>query len=269
MQISARLTYPFIKIIYLLNKGKICRLCLKKKPLQRESYIVPKFFYKGIFDEDNKLNKLRPFEYVNANGMVNRPSSGEYDEWILCRECETKIGRYESYGAITFFGSKSKVNKRPKIQNYITNNGRKYFLIDNLDYCKFKLFMLSMLWKTAVTDREFGENISLGFYEEVLRKRLYRETPGRFEDFPFLVFSMLQHKNIESGLIAQPSSTTFKGYKICKFLVQGFWINYIVSLNVKDDFIKQCTVNCKGECKILQMDEKTAKNSLLGYFGLT
>jgi hypothetical protein len=61
-------------------------------------------------------------------------------EKLFCKECENKFGKLESYAA-EFFYSK-------KITPKITGN---FFIFENLQYKKLKLFFLSLLWRLAVT----------------------------------------------------------------------------------------------------------------------
>ncbi len=58
-------------------------------------------------------------------------------------------------------------------------------VLQNLDYKKFKLFLLSLLWRMSVTTLGFFANVSLGQkHEEKIRKALLDEDPLQPEDYP-------------------------------------------------------------------------------------
>jgi hypothetical protein len=66
-KISLNIRYYLNHFNYWLYTDKICRLCLQRKKLQKESHIISRFLYKGVFDKDKKLNKLRPYDVVHGN----------------------------------------------------------------------------------------------------------------------------------------------------------------------------------------------------------
>ncbi len=70
-------------------KGR-CRLCYTKSSL-KESHIIPKSMFKFIRDKtmDNRFYELG----INTNKIIQDGPK----EYLLCNECEQKIGRFEKY----------------------------------------------------------------------------------------------------------------------------------------------------------------------------
>ena len=58
----------------------ICKLCLKEKKLLKKSHIIPKFMYKGLFDENHKIlvSKVNPLkkEKLQSDGAYEKGGNG-------------------------------------------------------------------------------------------------------------------------------------------------------------------------------------------------
>jgi hypothetical protein len=154
---------------------KICKLCGQPSELQN-SHIIPEIFYDLIYDE-----KPRRFHVIQADPSkkIEYGQQG-HREHLLCRECEGKFGKLEDYVKRTFIDGKIVDGKRPqaaKMQDCI--------VLQNLEYKKFKLFLLSLLWRMSITTLDFFANVSLGQkHEEKIRKALLDEDPLQPEDYP-------------------------------------------------------------------------------------
>ena len=116
-----------------------CALCKSNAPLQN-SHIIPEFFYTQVYDAIHRfqviptdLSKSEKFEQKGVR------------EKLLCKLCEQKIGRWEKYTKETFGdGIGIKIEQT-----------RKTLKLSNLDYRKFRLFLLSLLWRMGVSKSDF------------------------------------------------------------------------------------------------------------------
>jgi hypothetical protein len=113
----------------------ICSLCKKEKKLIR-SHIIPEGFYTKTYDE------YRRARYASKSREILKYMQKGYWEHLLCKQCDGDIiGSYDKY-AIEVIRDK----KHIKEQSYV--NLLKW---DNLDYNRFKLFHLSVLWRAHLS----------------------------------------------------------------------------------------------------------------------
>ena len=68
-----------------------CRLCSGDHPLQR-SHVIPEFMYKPIY---NPLHQI----YMFQEGRRVKILQSGVRERLLCRGCEQRFSRYETYAA--------------------------------------------------------------------------------------------------------------------------------------------------------------------------
>ena len=87
---------------------------------------------------------------------------------MLCQSCETKLSKWETYARGLLTGGTLLQYRR---EGTIT-------WVEGIDYSRFKLFQLSILWRAGVTTREFFSKVTLGPHAERLREMLLAEDPG-------------------------------------------------------------------------------------------
>lgn len=104
---------------------------------------------------------------------VKTPQDGP-KEYLLCGDCEQKLGVYETYYRTGFLGDGGLKLFRDK-----GDLGR----IIGYDYKKARLFLLSVLWRLSVTSiGDFKIHID-DVEKEKLRQMLLHETPGDASEF--------------------------------------------------------------------------------------
>jgi hypothetical protein len=146
----------------------ICRLCNDNtKQELKNSHIIPKFVFRHI-------KKHNP-EYVLCSINPKIPAElgqEEFQEYLLCYECEQKIGKAEKYASDLLFYPKRRRGLKVKVRE--TSKEKKFI---GIDYNTFKLFQLSILWRTSVATRsELFSKIGLApERNEELRQMLYTE----------------------------------------------------------------------------------------------
>jgi hypothetical protein len=123
-----------------------CALCQSESQLQ-DSHIIPEFLYTPLYDAIHRFHVVP----TDAPKQVKFKQQGYYEK-LLCSECEQKISKWEKYAKEAF--SKG-------IGITIVQDG-KIVKISNLDYHKFRLFLLSLLWRMGVSRLDFFKLIDLG-----------------------------------------------------------------------------------------------------------
>jgi hypothetical protein len=182
-----------------------CKLCGEVKSLLSKSHIIPEFMYAPLFDENHKLNVLAPAQYVKGNRQVARPSSGEYEGGILCKTCDNvTIGQYESYAHRALYGGAGDPSDLPTIEHGVTETGIPISRVTNIRYKEFKLFLLSILWRSSISSRRFFRDVKLGPYEESVRRMLVNGDPGGVDQFPVIIFSWLSDSSVPKDIVGEP-----------------------------------------------------------------
>jgi len=232
-----------------------CKLCLEEKELIKESHLIPDFMYKSIKGIDNSMMSIDGNQIEKAR----RVHTGEFENNILCKDCDNAIiGNYESY-ASKIINYQTKIKGISATKFIDENNNLKHAEIKGLDYSKFKLFLLSLLWRASISNREFFKNVKLGLEEEEsLRKMLLNSNPGEPDDFPCIVClpnqSLLLNKFIQSPIVITKENRKI-GYS---FLIGGTYYYFYIVKNALPFPIEKFAINKNGELTILFLSkEKT------------
>jgi hypothetical protein len=149
------------------SKFGICKLCLQQKKLCR-SHILPEFLYKSLYDENHKYHVIS-----NIPEKKNFKRQIGLWEFLLCKECEAILQKYEDYVY--------------RLLNVHQIQGEKYrnaFVINNCDYHKLKLFQLSLLWRIGISERKEFYKIKIPEkHNNILRHLLLSDNPGNYYDY--------------------------------------------------------------------------------------
>lgn len=249
------------------STGK-CKLCGNKRPLLIKSHIIPEFMYSGLFDKDHKLNLLSPAQYVNGNKKVIRPSSGEYEGGILCQKCDNDvIGQYETYARQALFGGMLPPEEAPVFQDIRTPNGIKT-RCSNISYKKFKLFLLSILWRASISKRPFFKEVKLGPHEDRIRQMIFNGDPKAYDEYPVVFFTFLNDRSIPPDLVGQPGiNRTEKGISYI-FIIGGITYVFHVSNHSIPPMFLSYTLLPTNEMTLLHISKGKAWRLLQMYFGM-
>jgi hypothetical protein len=253
---------------------KICKLCHKKKKLIK-SHIIPEFVYDhlNLFDEHHQIRKSTLSTLINNISRVLKPSSGEYEKGLLCEVCDNEIiGQYESYGKIVMFGSDKEKDELllSVTQHFKDASGAEFSICYNLDYGKFKLFLLSILWRMSISSRPMFNTCKLqDDEEEKLRQMILVGDPGNINDFPIVSHFYLNDEKMPTDIIGQPMEIEYKGDKVIRILIGGvFLLFHITYGKIDEEKIKNVVLNKKGEWLIRHLPKKDAKEYFLRYANL-
>ena len=213
-----------------MKKGQ-CKLCLENKLLCKESHIIPKFLYKLLFEKNNFLIFL---DKIAAHFRY----TGEYEGGILCENCDnTIIGKLDNYAAGFIHGEfRQKLNSRIEVID-----GHEHLVIEydpNYDYRKYKLFLLSLLWRASITSRPFFQQVKLSpETEEDLRRMILVGDPGEPEKYASFVFlpPLVSAPGGGRGFntlympTMSPIMAKNNAWELCKFIIEGMTFFFLIS----------------------------------------
>jgi hypothetical protein len=193
-----------------------CRLCLKQRTLQN-SHVIPEFLYGSGYDEKHRQIDLRAgqrgFTYIQKG--LREP--------LLCTECEQLLNReYETYFHKLWY---QKVRLPKTIR-------KASVLLTELDFARFKLFHLSILWRASISTLEPFSRVSLGEHEERIRNMLLAQDPLTPYDYPLYGSILLfpASTQIFHGLITSPMDGNLSGMPIYMLVYGGcVWDHVIVN----------------------------------------
>jgi len=213
-----------------------CRLCLKKNQLQH-SHILPEFMYINTYDD-----KHRAIKVSSVNGAKEIYIQKGEREYLLCQDCETHISKYEGYSA-------NIIKSFPTLQRDHTSELLK-LNTPRIDYKKFKLFQMSILWRASIAKSPLFKAVKLGKQEERLRKMLLESKPGLSHNFGCLMVIIQNTKQLKH-IIWVPVKDDIEG-KICYRFQTGelFWYFFITS-HPKEHLIRNSFLSEDGNLPVL------------------
>ena len=239
-----------------------CKLCGEEKELCKQSHIIPNFMYKDLFDEKNRMYAIQSEEGgIKQKGIRQ---TGEFEANILCKGCDNgTLGKLERYASLILYDGYPKI-----IEHRKSPDGMTYTYCAELDYAKFKLFLLSLLWRASISSRPQFKEVHLGPHEERIRRMLFGGNPGEQLEYPCLIMTYLNREDYPSDLVTQPSQSKVDGGYIYKFLIGGMIYIFFVSKNIIQERLTDVVINPKGELKILHMPPEMAKKALSNMLGI-
>lgn len=183
----------------------VCRLCGANKTLCK-SHIIPEFIYRPMYDEHHRFFSL---DVDKAWGAT--PLQKGLTERMLCPGCEQFLSGYEKYAADVMTGKSSATLRQ----------SHDHVWISGLDYARFKLFLLSVLWRASVADHRFFKLVALGTHEDKIKSMIIEERPGSSEEYGCIViFSRLDGEDIADTMF-NPEPFRWAGRRFHKFFFGG------------------------------------------------
>lgn len=195
-----------------------CRLCHQERQLC-SSHIISEFFYTRCYDDKHRMHELD-----RTDGTVRYAQKG-HREHLLCGDCEQRLNAFEDY-VKEFWYDQDNLPKAPSSRDQI---------IHGVDYRRFKLCLLSILWRASVASQEFFENVSLGAkHEEALRQMLFNGDPGDESLYPFLC-AVLWLPESEAGTwyivrdaTMAPLPKRYEHYHVYRFTFGGCMWDFLI-----------------------------------------
>lgn len=213
-------------------RNDICRLCKKEAKLCN-SHILPEFFYLDLYEEHKTLQITKENEKVIQKGIR---------EYLLCQQCETKLSRYEKY-------AKELIQEIPSFSH---DNSLGILYSDNVDYPKFKLFQLSLLWRSGISTHNAFAQVDLGPHEEKIRRMLNEENPGQVSDYGCLLSIVLEtellHKVLQSPTRFEKKFFNHTAYK---FVIGNLTWVFVVSSHKAPPTMQELFLQESGVLRVM------------------
>ncbi|MEW8626992.1 MAG: hypothetical protein AB2551_14660 [Candidatus Thiodiazotropha sp.] len=213
----------------------ICKLCGKEGKLLN-SHIIPEFIYSPLYDELNRCHIITTLEEER-----NKYLQKGIREKLLCNDCEILLSKNERYVSLVFSGA---------IPIHISGHS-KLIRVEGLDYTKFKLFALSILWRAGVSKHKTFEQVNLGSHEKTLRSMVLGNDPGPPSQYPFLLSPIVLDQELLNGLIVQPTVSRIAGHYAYRFVFAGLAWVFIVSKHRVPNVLQEAALNIKGELSMV------------------
>ena len=211
--------------------------------------------YTELYDDNHQFIYTKN-EWLDSD-RIERRSSGEYDSNLLCKKCEhERLSKFEDYARTVLFGNETKTNLMPICRNYRNNEGIIYSNWQNIDYTKFKIFLLSILWRASISKRDIFSEVNLGIHEELLRKMILDETPGEVNNYPILFFGTQSYSKNFSKIIAQPRKLKQEGRTLYLFFIGGIMLLFYISKNKIPQIFTEHTIRPSNEVDIIQLPKE-------------
>ena len=191
-----------------------CALCRTTAALRR-SHIVPEFLYAAVYDDGHSF-------LVTSTDPGDRPAIRQTGLWeyLLCDTCEGRFSGWEDYAKRVLAG-----------QRVVISRDGESLLVTPVDYARFKLFQLSLLWRSGVSSRPEFAAVDLGRHQEPLRQMLLAGDPGRVQDFGCsVVFPPdAETQEIFRHAIGAPTVGRYKAHHVYRFVLGMLCWVFIVS----------------------------------------
>ncbi len=165
-----------------------------------------------MYDQDHRFYSLDDLK----TGLYSQPRKG-FRDYLLCARCETHCSLFESKAA-PFFSACHPPSQPPRKSVDV-----------QLDYKNFRLFLLSVLWRSSITEHPFFEHVDLGPHEEVLRQMLLQSDPGDPDQYGCTVCRLKFQGQDFRDFAVQPTPARPNGHNIYRFTYAGFVFFYYIS----------------------------------------
>ncbi|WP_281228075.1 hypothetical protein [Flavobacterium aquiphilum] len=155
--------------------------------------------YKGLFGIKHKLANVNIQDFTK----VTYQQTGFKDSDILCAECDNGvIGNFERYACNYLYNGHDSIETETFPGDAIHVPFVRY---KNLDYAKIKLFFLTILWKSHLSQNPFFQDVNLGtVYGERLRKMILDNDAGAEDEFEVILIKIANNETKPIQSIIQP-----------------------------------------------------------------
>jgi len=216
-----------------------CRLCKKSCDLI-QSHIIPEYFYDTIYDDDHKLFMIP----AKQNKRIDIEQKG-IRERLLCNKCDNYFSPFENYGKSLIFGG--------KLNTKLIENTKDYLIVEGVDYCKFKLLQLSILWRASISKHPFFSIVDLGPHEAKIREMLFAADPGKYYEYGCIMFALLDGNEIWD-MFSSPRKYYAENHRCYRFVFGGFAWNFVVSGNSNEISLKEFMLQENGRHPIIKQE---------------
>ncbi len=227
-----------------------CSLCLQEKKLIK-SHIIPEFCFKHLYDQGHKYHNLSTS--MDENNFTRQKGIWER---LLCLECDQYLSRFETYAA--------KIIDEDIYRRFFCSENP--ITLSGIDYPKFKIFQLSLLWRASISKNQFYSGIRLGPHEDKIREMILHENPGKPHEYGCHMQGIIEKSKVVREFILKPDTIRIDGYKACRFILCGCLWGFVVSS--RSQFFKGCDLFLNESGHLVLPWEIAKKTNLLSGLAL-
>lgn len=204
-------------------KEGVCRLCLENRPLIKQSHIIPEFMFKRLMSTGDQAFLKGYKDKFSPDPKFKPVQTGLFEKHILCSRCDNEIiGSFENYASRVLSNGPQRKRVKVSVQHHVTEKGTSFFRYSNIDYAQFKLFLLSLIWKSSVSSNEMFESVKLGPHEEVIRNMIVNGNPGKEGQYPVNILKLSEKSNVPTQFIEKPICIkTEAGHRVYRYTILG------------------------------------------------
>lgn len=189
-----------------------------------------------MYDDKHRYKILSTFERHNP-----KVSQKGIKERLLCEDCEKFLNEnYEKYA-----NSALKNMKFEPIEKDINK-------VSGLDYKRFKLFLLSILWRAAVSSKIAFEGVTLGPHEEKIRKMIIDGFPDKYYKYGVSFIELLDDNKRNTQFIDSPEMMKHNSIRIFRFVFGGFMWFFTVGSHRLDELKESLMLKEDGTALVMR-----------------
>lgn len=185
-----------------------------------------------MYDEKHRIIELSE---IAEGGKLRHPQKG-HREKLLCAKCESHINHFEKHTRRLFVDPLPP----PSMGNCRMREHPR------LDYPLSKLFFLSILWRASVSSLPLFRHVKLGPHEEPMRQMILNCEPGETTTYPVTLFPLHLEGDHLRDILVEPTYMRFKGRRCYRFVMAGFVVFIIVSVQSPPDPFPQIAISSTG-----------------------
>lgn len=228
---------------------RTCPLCNEEKKIVN-SHIIPEGFYKKLYD------KNKTAMYASKTRKKVKPIQKGEREYLLCEKCDNEIiGKLDKY-AIEVIRDKKYI----EIEEYSN-----CIIWDKIDYNKFKLFHLSVLWRASISKTKCkAVNLSNEQSNEIRECILSGKAPSsdKYQIFGlYLIDPENDYENCD-GMVTYGNRYEVENIpnsEVYVFIYGGIAWNYVVSNSNNNDFFERVGLKEIGNILLQKEDIRRFK----------
>lgn len=192
----------------------ICALCKKHAEL-RQSHIIPEFLYKSMYDDKHRFHVLS-----SVPDLQDSMAQKGLRERLLCGACEALLSKLERYARGVLSGGEPLGWSKEGSAVHVSG----------IDYPRFKLFQLSILWRAGVSSLPMFNRVDLGPHEPILRAMLIAGDAGDETTYPCVTFGLVDDTGERMDMIVQPEKVRVEAHRAYRFIIGGLmWVFFVTA----------------------------------------
>lgn len=244
-----------------------CKLCNTEKALIKKSHILPEFLFKKLFDPHHKLRKFDVIQMAKGNPRISKPSSGSYEGELLCNDCDNRIlGQYETYIS-QVLGGHLTGNEKLNCKSIVNVHALRFVEIENLNYQKTKLFLLSILYRAHISTNPEFKNVDLGIHAEKIRDIIFNNK--HTEDLEYQISIVKFPDDSEySSFIGQLVKRDVDNSTMYSIIVNGYLVMFFLKENDISKKAQNIRLKQDDKISIIEVPNSHVEKFVLSYMGL-